>query len=544
MKRLVLTLIFLLTMSIYNVYGATYYISPTGNDSSGNGSIGSPWKSLSKADGYLNPGDILYCRGGIYTDTSDYFQSATNGSSGSGITIKNYIGEIPIFRALGQVTNDGNVIFKIDHDYYVIDGIEIRPTDTSTFLHNGIRINGDYNEVKNCYIMGTTLSDGRYSFSSALRMQGNYNEVHDCTMDRAGDPTNSQGQLGYLLHIYDGHYNKVYNNTLSRGVHDVISCYTGSSYNEIYDNIITHAIGYGVYFRFDSDRNLAEGNNITGCDEIISYVKNPIYIQGEYNIVRNNVGWNNEVYGLAMHRGDYNKVYNNVFYNNGSDGFWAQYDTSPEHNRIVNNVIAHNMVTGDWSRYYAEMADVVSNSFFAPSHDNQVKNNFIVAYVSGVWKDDYYRNVHIVSGGGQKRSVSYMEANYSTWSNNIYNYSDPKFTDPGTGDFSIQAGSSLIDAGTTLAVANGTGSNSTNLVVDDAGWFWKGDEIMIGGSTTRTISAINYSTNTLILDSAASWNNGDSVSLSYNGVAPDIGAYEYDGGSKPKPAAVSLRLVP
>ncbi len=48
----------------------TYYISPTGNDKTGDGSIGNPWKKLQKAHDDANSGagiaagDIIHCRGG------------------------------------------------------------------------------------------------------------------------------------------------------------------------------------------------------------------------------------------------------------------------------------------------------------------------------------------------------------------------------------------------------------------------------------------------------------------------------------------------
>jgi hypothetical protein len=46
--------------------GATYYISPTGNDTTGNGSSGSPWKTYNKAATNLVAGDILLVQPGIY----------------------------------------------------------------------------------------------------------------------------------------------------------------------------------------------------------------------------------------------------------------------------------------------------------------------------------------------------------------------------------------------------------------------------------------------------------------------------------------------
>ncbi|MDO8521176.1 MAG: Ig-like domain-containing protein, partial [bacterium] len=48
----------------------TYYISPTGSDTSGNGSAGSPWATFSKAWTVLQPGNTLIVANGNYTTPS------------------------------------------------------------------------------------------------------------------------------------------------------------------------------------------------------------------------------------------------------------------------------------------------------------------------------------------------------------------------------------------------------------------------------------------------------------------------------------------
>ena len=59
------SLILLGTGTVTEVGTAVYYISPTGNDSTGDGTIGNPWASWNKIDSItLNPGDTVYIRGG------------------------------------------------------------------------------------------------------------------------------------------------------------------------------------------------------------------------------------------------------------------------------------------------------------------------------------------------------------------------------------------------------------------------------------------------------------------------------------------------
>ena len=81
------------------------------------------------------------------------------------------------------------------------------------------------------------------------------------------------------------------------------------------------------------------------------------------------------------------------------------------------------------------------------------------------------------------------------------------------------------------------GSGTSNVLpVQDASYFYDGygisgevgDEIQLENSQQRAIiTRINYNDNRLTLDREISWADGQGVSLTYHGAAPDIGAYEY-----------------
>lgn len=49
---------------------AELFVSPTGSDSSGTGSIISPFKTVDHASDLLQPGDTLSIRGGVYTNAT------------------------------------------------------------------------------------------------------------------------------------------------------------------------------------------------------------------------------------------------------------------------------------------------------------------------------------------------------------------------------------------------------------------------------------------------------------------------------------------
>lgn len=47
---------------------ATYYVAGTGNDATGTGSTGNPWRSLGKAHTSANAGDTIIVRNGTYEE--------------------------------------------------------------------------------------------------------------------------------------------------------------------------------------------------------------------------------------------------------------------------------------------------------------------------------------------------------------------------------------------------------------------------------------------------------------------------------------------
>jgi hypothetical protein len=138
-------------------------------------------------------------------------------------------------------------------------------------------------------------------------------------------------------------------------------------------------------------------------------------------------------------------------------------------------------------------------------------------------------------------------------SDSVVNGSDPKFTNLGSNDFTLQSDSNAIDNGVHLTQANGSsgGSPSTSLVVDSAAFFqdgWAGvnpDCIAIGTvSNTACIAAgtINIGTGAMTLDTPLTWSDDAYIwlykrsdgTVVLHGTAPDSGAEEYeDTGTVP-----------
>ena len=55
-------------------YGATYYISPSGSDTTGNGTSGFPWATIRKGIGSMSGGDTLILKDGTSQLLTSTFQ--------------------------------------------------------------------------------------------------------------------------------------------------------------------------------------------------------------------------------------------------------------------------------------------------------------------------------------------------------------------------------------------------------------------------------------------------------------------------------------
>lgn len=121
---------------------------------------------------------------------------------------------------------------------------------------------------------------------------------------------------------------------------------------------------------------------------------------------------------------------------------------------------------------------------------------------------------------------------------------DPLFTDgngtAGNDDYTLTASSPLRDAAAYITEANGAGTDSTELVVDNAkrlfdGWgIADADFITIGAGAEVQIDSIDYDTNTVTLTAARTWSDNDDV---YVRGTTDVGALPY--GAATAPAIVS-----
>jgi len=129
--------VFILVFLCFNltISGATYYVSPSGNDSNP-GTIGQPFFTLNKAWSYVSAGDIIYMRGGTYNYTTTQSLTSKDGTSGNLISISAYPGEHPIIDYNGA-TSPYIALYLKNADYLYLKGIRITGLSQSSSATSG-----------------------------------------------------------------------------------------------------------------------------------------------------------------------------------------------------------------------------------------------------------------------------------------------------------------------------------------------------------------------------------------------------------------------
>lgn len=203
----------------------TLYISPDGNDQTGDGTIGNPWANLQKAINAAQPGTHIICRGGTYTqgiqsDGKYTVRIKTSGTAEAPIVIRCYDGEKPVFDFKNGLTNDrvGERGITITGNYWWLFGLHITHA-----ADNGIKLEGSHNRIERCefsYCLDTGLQLGfghdfktsleqSYGISNVSSNDGTwcaYNDIIDCDSHHNCDYDSNYGSDadGFACKMHNG----------------------------------------------------------------------------------------------------------------------------------------------------------------------------------------------------------------------------------------------------------------------------------------------------------------------------------------------------
>ncbi len=321
-------------------FNNTYYIDPDGNDTTGDGSIGSPWTSVNGArtGGSGTPaaaGDLVYFNDGTYTATeiSDSISSGCGGSNGHFFDIDGTSSERIVFTAAPGATptfeapGDKYPNMNIRGAYVVVDSLNFTTggmtvTDALNVTIQNSTFIGDPHDVFGGQMNDTHL--GIMCRAGGIVIRNNYFESGNNHAIKEYQAVSAIEGINII-------YNRFYNITVSFGAisskganHDL-----NISYNR-FENIVG-AIVWGTdyeslisgtddHFTVDS----IDHNVFDNCGMLLQHVgdttRDLIDLDFHNNIVLNDAGttvldykcddgdcWDSPVYDM----GDF---YNNAFY--------------------------------------------------------------------------------------------------------------------------------------------------------------------------------------------------------------------------------------
>lgn len=502
------------------------------------GGIFKAYNTLSGGADNAVAGDIVYLRGHNYDEA---LIPANSGIDGSPITFTKYQNEAAIIT--GPLSPAIDISNK---SYIVLDGFEVN--NVFRWLH---AVNTNYSEITNMTFRDA-LDPWGSSKTGIFFQAATYNKILNNVIDNSTQDN---------LSLINAHYNVVEGNQFTLADHALWTIKCGD-YNVLRNNYFHNAnqkIGEiydcdAVGFDHDvtlfnsTEHNLVEGNEFAfTASSGRSSPYSGIQHAGQKSIIRKNIF--HDTIGPALQMtlyadeamyNSFNRIYNNVFFSTDFAGVELPntgLGTSFVDNIFKNNIFAKSIFVANdtrWTWYTGELDGKPVQIKMGRTDGFSFDTNAVF----NTAPDELYlitEGIRTSSSNPAQQTVTWWQTNYPAVFSNMLE-ADPVFVSELTGalDFNLQSGSPMIDAGTFLSSTIGAGSGKT-LTVSDATYFFdgygipgqQGDLIQLEGQTTQArIVSIDYVANTITVDTALNWTDGLGVSLAYNGVKPDLGAYE------------------
>ncbi len=284
------------------------YVAPNGNDQTGNGSIGAPFKSISTALGKATSGATIILRSGTYSDGNEVRVRTPN------ITIKSRKGEwafinLP-FPANIQDQNDGRSAVRFDPN---ASGCKLQSLDISGgFYAVCTETKWDWGQAdrsgaSNIIIEDCKLHDSRYEVVKVKPLCNNitvrFCEIYNPGRAELGTTKWKNGEAhGEAIDNVNSHNMKVQNCYM----HDLnIGLYAKGGATDILfeNNRIENCLGAGIAVAFDTS------------PDFFDLTVNPNYYECIRTIVRNNLIINTGWEGIGFYASKDAEVYNNTVVN-------------------------------------------------------------------------------------------------------------------------------------------------------------------------------------------------------------------------------------
>jgi hypothetical protein len=500
---------------------------------------------FSDAHQMAKAGDLFLLREGIYKQVLHVKQS---GNEKAYIGFSAYHEENVKINGVNSVDEgqEYGAVWLDEASYIFVNGITV--TDSIGF---GRFLNAHHNVFANNHFTGSSIyNDGE----NASKRGGLYvafsdhNKIINNIFEKGTD----------LLTLVHSDYNLVEGNAMNLAGHDVWNIKCGS-FNVIRGNVFSNkkqklgsvfdceskTMSWSGNGRFKqshavldaSQYNVIENNIFKDAVRYYSASGgNGIQYAGQHGIIRFNTFYHTNVgFSLASYKTEAsytygNRIYHNTFHDNWCVGIavgrWIE---RFEDNLFFNNILWDNQGLGASQCAESNAKQIV---FSKKEGDQWFVNNNIASSqgdkVIGLW------------GNAKDMSVYDFEGSFIPVQFKDTLGIDPLFVDQNKHNYQLSANSPMIDAGAFLSEITSPDGENNQIDVQDSAFFYDGvgidnvtgDAVMIESAITKltqraTIVKIDRKLNRLYLDKKVSWQQGDRISLAYQGKQPDIGAFEF-----------------
>lgn len=184
--------------------GRILYVAPNGSDANP-GSYAEPFATLEAAMNAMNPGDLLYVRGGLYRSAgTGRGISQKKGTVDKWFTVLNYPGETPVFD--GEWYGDATIGMLFDScAYWHIEGLEFRNyTQDAVYLRNGC----DHFEIVNMKLHDvTSLVHGASAYDGIVVIGSTNVLIEGCEIWNIGYARDLGSMLDHGVYVSTGSSN-------------------------------------------------------------------------------------------------------------------------------------------------------------------------------------------------------------------------------------------------------------------------------------------------------------------------------------------------
>jgi hypothetical protein len=157
----------------------TYVVSKDAGSDGGSGSSANPWKTIGHAAGLIVPGDTVLIRASS-TPYNEYVDLTYKvGTASAKIALQNYLNELPIIDGTGIAINHNGRTVILDHSSYLtLQGLEIRNCGLGI---QGYGVNCTYGGAQNHDItLRNLIIHGCAAGAIAIGMETNYSSASFC----------------------------------------------------------------------------------------------------------------------------------------------------------------------------------------------------------------------------------------------------------------------------------------------------------------------------------------------------------------------------